>query len=81
MFVSIVRDSQVLGDARRHASVYECDRYHINPVKGRPFEFTITMEGRKTACASYSTTEKDLGIYAMNDRGQTFETIFRSPAD
>lgn len=77
MFLSIVRDPQD-GESRRHTSMYECDRYHIYPVKGAPTQFTITIEGRKAVCVAYDTTEKALGIFVMNDRGQTIDTIFRS---
>ncbi len=77
MFISIVRDPQV-GDALRHNSLYECDRYHI--TQERPGELLITMEGRGAAqLASYLTTENNLGIYVMNNLGRTIDTIFRSP--
>ena len=83
MFVKIVRG---LDDrsGQRATSVYECMRYYINPVKGKPTEFTISMEGKPggdsvAVCASYDTKEPDVQVYVMNENGRTVETIFRTP--
>jgi len=74
MFVRIVTDGA-------HDSVYECNRVQIHPVEGRPSEFTITMErdGAHDAVSTTidKTTPKAIGVYLMNDRGRTIDTVFR----
>lgn len=81
MFVNVVRCPDD-GNSQRHTSLYECERIHIHPVEGTRTEFTITIEGRaqtrEAVAVTYDTNEKGLGIYVMNDRGQTIDTIFRS---
>lgn len=80
MFVSIVRNP-LDGESQRRTSVYQCDRYHILPVKSKRTEFMVTVEGHNIVHFTYDTTETGLGVYAMNDLGQTIDTIFRSSAD
>jgi hypothetical protein len=65
--------------------VYECDRYFVEP-SGRAdsengTEWIVTMEldrGSRDSRFAYQSSEKGLGVYVMNDRGKTIDTIFRS---
>lgn len=60
-------------------SLYECDRYHINPTENDDV-FIITMEkdspGNGAISLEIHKTQLDTAIYIMNQEGKTIDTVF-----
>ena len=78
MFISIIRIPED-AESQHCTSMYECDRYILQPVKDSCTEFVITIEcPLGVVTAVYDTNETGLGIYVMNKDGRTVDTIFRS---
>lgn len=72
MFVRIDHDEK--------SSLYECDSYHMFTDKdGNLDEIIIVMERDKgeKRTASVDKTRSRVGVYVMNNMGQTIDTIFR----
>lgn len=77
MFVRIVKGS--------HDSIYQCDRVHIQVINADELLMELVTNqsadhGRCVTVAVDKTTPDALGVYCMNDEGQTIDTIFRKEA-
>jgi hypothetical protein len=61
------------------ASVQECESIRVRGSEDRLIIECVVQRGRGIDSVYYEVDKKeDVGVYLMNDRGQTIDTIFRS---
>ena len=70
-------------DRGAHSSLYECDRIHIGPVVDGKFSIGVEKDsGRSNVEVEIDKAVSEaVGVYCMNNSGQTVDTIFRKFED
>ena len=65
-----------------HESLYQCDRFFINPTTGSFTHADITLESNHPeGCVSIGSLDRtQLDIFVMNDQGKTIETYWAAVA-